>query len=72
MNAQDDEGLGWSILREASEPNDVRPGIHLVAGNAQAAAVVRIVTVDEDGQVHFVILPGSIRKNAHLVRRMAA
>lgn len=72
LNAQDDDGLGWSILREAAKPNDVRPGIYLVAGNEQASAVVRIVNVDLDGQVHFAILPGSIGKNAHLVGRMAA
>jgi hypothetical protein len=72
LNAQDDDGLGWALLREAPEPNDVRLGAYLVAGNIQAAAVVRIVAVDGDGQVHFAILPGSVSKNAHLIRRTAA
>ncbi|MCY7419718.1 MAG: hypothetical protein LH650_14740 [Chloroflexi bacterium] len=32
----------------------------LLAGTGQALAVVRVVAVDEDGQVHFSILPDSV------------
>jgi hypothetical protein len=39
----------------------------LLAGNSQAVAVVRVVAVDDDGQVHFAILPGSVSKNRHLL-----
>jgi hypothetical protein len=35
-------------------------------------SVVRIVAVDEDGQVHFTVLPGSLDKNRHLVGRPLA
>jgi hypothetical protein len=35
-------------------------------------AVVRVMAVDEDGQVHFSILPGSVEKNRHLVGRTLA
>ena len=28
--------------------------------------MVRVVAIDEDGQVHFSILPGSMAKNRHL------
>jgi hypothetical protein len=28
---------------------------------------VRVLAVDEDGQVHFAILPGPISKNRHLL-----
>jgi len=38
----------------------VRRGAMLVAGNIQARAVVRVVAVDEDGQVHFAVLPGPL------------
>ena len=31
------------------------------------AAVVRVVAVDQDGQVHFAVLPGSLEKNRHLI-----
>jgi hypothetical protein len=44
----------------------------LLAGNDQARAVVRVVAVDDDGQVHFTILPGSVAKNRHLLDRSSA
>ena len=53
LNDEDDEGLGWSMLSDASDPARIRPGAMLVAGNRQAQAVVRVVAVDDDGQVHF-------------------
>ena len=71
LNAQDDDGLGWSTLANAVVPDRVRPGAMLLAGNIQAQAVVRVVAVDDDGQVHFAILPGSVAKNRHLRGRVA-
>ncbi len=41
----------------------------LVAGNRFGKAVVRVMAVDEDGQVHFTVLPGTLEKNRHLVGR---
>lgn len=67
LNAQDDDGLGWTTLREARDASRVRPGAMLLAGNGSARAVVRVVAVDDDGQVHFAILPGSVAKNQHLL-----
>jgi hypothetical protein len=64
LNAEVDEGLGWSTLREARDGAEVRPGIMLVAGNRFGRAVVRVVAVDEDGQVHFTVLPGAVEKKA--------
>jgi hypothetical protein len=72
LNAEDDEGLGWSALSDARDASQVRPGAVLVAGNRYGQAVVRIVAVDEDGQVHFTMLPGSLEKNRHLVRHTLA
>ncbi len=72
LNAQDDDGLGWSLLADAHAPARVRPGAMLLAGNRQAQAVVRVVAVDEDGQIHFSILPGSVSKNRHLLDRTVA
>jgi hypothetical protein len=60
LNAEDDDGLGWSTLSDARDPSLVHPGAMLAAGNSQAKAVARVVTVDEDGQVHFRVLPGSL------------
>ncbi len=72
LNAQDDDGLGWSTLADAKVPERVQPGAMLLAGNNQARAVVRVVAVDDHGQVHFAILPGSVAKNRHLLDRTSA
>jgi hypothetical protein len=44
----------------------------LLAGNRHARAVIRVVAVDDDGQVHFTVLPGSLAKNRHLIGRALA
>jgi hypothetical protein len=72
LNAQDDDGNGWCVLSDARDPSRVAVGQLLLAGNAQAVAVVRVVAVDDDGQVHFAILPGPVSKNAHLLDRTPA
>ena len=72
LNDQDDDGLGWSTLADATAPGRVRSGAMLLAGNTQAQAVVRVVSVDDDGQIHFAILPGSVAKNRHLLDRSVA
>lgn len=72
LNAQDDDGLGWSTLADAREPDRVRQGVMLLAGNSYGRAVVRIAAIDDDGQVHFTILPGSVEKNRHLLGRTVA
>lgn len=72
LNSQDDDGLGWSTLNEATDPTSVVPGAALLAGNGQARAIVKVETVDDDGQVHFHILPGSVDKNRHLLRHTVA
>jgi hypothetical protein len=72
LNAEDDDGLGWSTLSDARDPTKVQPGTLLLAGNRYGRAVVRIVAVDSDGQVHFSILPGSVAKNRHLLGRTLA
>lgn len=72
LNAQDDDGLGWSTLADAIAPDRVRPGAMLLAGDSQARAVVRVVAVDDDAQVRFAVLPGSVAKNRHLLDRTVA
>ena len=72
LNAQDDDGLGWSLLADARDPGLVCRGAMLLAGNDHGRAVVRVVAVDDDGQVHFSILPGSVEKNRHLLGRVVA
>jgi hypothetical protein len=56
LNAEDDDGQNWALLRHAVDPNVVHPGAVLVAGTENFWSVVRVTAVDEDGQVHFVQL----------------
>lgn len=72
LNAEDDDGLGWSTLADARAPDRIVAGAMVLAGNRLGRAVVRIVAVDDDGQVHFTILPGSVAKNRHLLGRTVA
>jgi hypothetical protein len=72
LNAEDDDGLGWTTLADARDSDRVKPGVFLLAGNRHGQAVVRVVAVDADGQVHFAILPGSVAKNRHLLDRTVA
>jgi hypothetical protein len=67
LNAQDDDGFGWSLLSGARDPATVKVGSMLVAGNSQAIAVVRVLAIDEDSQIHFAILPAPIDMNRHLL-----
>jgi len=72
LNAQDDDGYGWSTLSRARRPDRVEVGSMLLAGNSHAVALVRVAAVDDDGQVHFTILPGPVSKNRHLPHRAPA
>ena len=67
LNAQDDDGFGWTLFSGVRHPVAVKVGSILVAGNSQAIAVVRVVAIDDDGQVHFSILPAPISMNRHLL-----
>jgi len=59
----------WATRVDAPVPQRAHPGAMILAGNSQAQAVVRVVAIDEDGQIHFSILPGSVAKNRHLLDR---
>ena len=72
LNSQDDDGFDWSTLADTAAPERVHPGAMLLAGNSQAKAVVRVVAIGDDGQVHLAILPGSVAKNRHLLDRSAS
>jgi hypothetical protein len=53
LNNEDDEGLNWSLLRNAADPALIVEGAVVVAGTERFWSWVRIRRVDEDGQVHF-------------------
>lgn len=59
LNAEDDNGQNWALLDNATDPSRVRVGSLLIAGTPRFWSVVRITSVDADGQVHFVQLDDS-------------
>ena len=71
LNAEDDEGRWWSLLRDAVDPAAVVPGVVMIAGTERFWSVVRIEQVDDDGQVHFVPVPADDSAAARLLARPA-
>lgn len=69
LNTQDDDGNGWSLVHDAADVRRIVPGAIVLAGNEDAQAVVRVLSIDEDGQAHFTILPGPLSKNRQLLDR---
>lgn len=53
LNAEDDDGLNWALLGDAADPARIHPGAVVIAGSQRFWSVVRVVAVDDDGQVHF-------------------
>ena len=53
LNNEDDEGLNWALLRDASDPAAVVEGAVVTAGTERFWSWVRIRRIDDDGQVHF-------------------
>ena len=53
LNNEDDEGLNWSLLRNAADPSVIVEGAVLRAGTERFWSWVRIRRIDDDGQVHF-------------------
>jgi hypothetical protein len=75
LNDEDETGFVWTFLDEARDPSVITPGAIVVAGDADAPAVVEVVDVvtKSSGQVvHLRILPGDIEDYAALVRRTLA
>jgi hypothetical protein len=72
LNDEDETGLVWTFLDEARDPAVIVPGAIVVAGDADAPAVVEVVDIVPKAAgdvVHLRILPGSIEDYAALVRR---
>jgi len=72
LNAEDDEGRWWSLLRDARDRARVMPGAVLIAGTERFWSAVRIEQVDDDGQVHFVGLPADDPAAVELLSRATA
>lgn len=59
LNCEDDDGLNWALLSRAVRPERVTAGAVLRAGTDRAWSWVRVVAVDDDGQVHFQQISGA-------------
>jgi hypothetical protein len=59
LTNEDDEGLNWSLLRNATDPSAVVEGAILAVGTEAFWSWARIRRVDDDGQVHFEQLPAT-------------
>lgn len=72
LNAEDDEGRWWTLMRDAVDPDAVVPGALKVAGLGRVWSVVRIDQVDDDGQVHFVEVPNDHPDAVEVLARVDA
>jgi hypothetical protein len=60
LNAEDETGLPWTYLDQASDPSVVVPGRLIVVGAGSALAIAEVVDVAADGLVHLRPLPGPV------------
>jgi hypothetical protein len=52
LNTEDETGLPWSYLDQATDPSVVVPGRVIVVGSGAAVAVAQVIDVGIDGLVH--------------------
>jgi hypothetical protein len=60
LNTEDETGLPWTYLDQASDPSIVIPGRLIVVGAGSAIAVAEVIDVADDGLVHVRPLPGPV------------
>ena len=72
FTTQDETGLPWTLLSEATDPARIIAGAFVVGGNSDAQAVVEVVDVSTDGVVHVRPLPGPVSLHAHLLSARAS
>ena len=53
LNNEDDDGLNWALIGNASDPSQIVEGAIVTAGTERFWSWVRIRRIDPDGQVHF-------------------
>ena len=73
--SEDETGLAWTCLDEATDPDAIRPGAIVVAGSELTPAVCEVVDLVEKTVgtvVHLRVLPGSIDQYRRLLGRIGA
>jgi hypothetical protein len=75
LNDEDETGYVWTFLDEARDPARITPGVLVVAGDQEAAAVCQVVDLVPAGDgtiVHLRLLPGLVDEYRALVDRALA
>jgi hypothetical protein len=75
LNDEDETGYVWTFLDEARDPDQITPGVLVVAGDEEAAAVCQVVDLVPAGDgtiVHLRLLPGLVDEYRALVERALA
>jgi hypothetical protein len=75
LNDEDETGYVWTFLDEARDPDQISPGVLVVAGDDEAAAVCQVVDLAPAGDgtiVHLRLLPGLVDDYRALVERVLA
>lgn len=67
LSTEDETGLPWTYLDDASDRSRIVPGRYIVAGAGSAMAVAQVVDVGEDGLIHVRPVRGSVGSNRHLL-----
>ncbi len=60
LNTEDETGLPWTYLDQASDQSVVVPGRLIVVGSGSAIAIAEVVDVAPDGLVHVRPVPGPV------------
>jgi hypothetical protein len=71
LNFEDDTGLPWGFVDEASDPSRIREGAWIVVGSGTARAVAQVADVDGE-IIHVRPLPGPVSRHRHLLANYVA
>jgi len=67
FNGEDDTGLPWTDLDDATDASRIVPGRYVIGGAGSAVAVIQVIDVAEDGLVHVRPVRGTLEENRHLL-----
>ena len=71
LNSEDDTGLPWAFLDEASDPSAITEGSWILVGSGTARAVAQVADIDGD-IVHVRPMPGPAARHARLLGHAVA
>jgi len=66
LNSEDDTGLPWGFVDEATDPSRIHEGAWIVIGSGTARAVAQVADIDGE-IVHVRPVPGPVFRHRHLL-----